>query len=298
MLYGMIGIFFIMFVISYKLMNLTAKPKRMTMEKSQQIELRLKRYTLAEYESLKGEDYSFRSRFGYEIKYSVYKSKEISNKYVIIAHGFNYTRLGSIKYALMFLKHNYNVILYCQPNHGLSGGNYTTMGKNEAVDLFDLTNLIIENYGPDIFIGYHGESMGAATALMALKYDPQISFVISDCSYDKLVDELAYQLKKNYKLPKFFIYLASFLTKCFYGYWYQEINLIEVVKNTKVPVLYIHGKNDNFTPYQMSVNLANNTSNKDLFLTEGDHGESIVVDPQLYEEKVFAFIDQNCNISA
>ena len=55
-------------------------------------------------------------------------------------------------------------------------------------------------FGQDCVIGLHGESMGAATALLTLKYETP-DFVIADCPFADSKLLFAQWLKRNLHIP-------------------------------------------------------------------------------------------------
>ena len=190
----------------------------------------------------------------------------------------------------------FNVLAYDHVNSGKSGGKYTTMGHIEKIDLLKMTNIIREKYGKDAFVGLHGESMGAATSLMYLELDNNIQFVISDCSYSDLTSELKYHLKRKFGLPKFpFIFIASFLSRIINGFYYSQISPLNCVGSDfsyKVPVLFIHGEKDDYTPCLMSEELyQNKIGYKELYIVkEAEHARSYESDKKEYEKRILIFL--------
>ena len=67
-----------------------------------------------------------------------------------------------------------------------------------------------------------------------------------------------------------------------------------MVKNAKVPVLFIHGATDDFVPTTMVFELYEAcTSEKDLLIVDdAEHAESYKKDPASYEAKVKEFMDK------
>ena len=65
----------------------------------------------------------------------------------------------------------------------------------------------------------------------------------------------------------------------------------EALANCKVPVLFIHGTDDNFVPVEMTYkNYKACASDKRLFIVPGaEHGMSYLVDKQGYENTVKEF---------
>ena len=77
------------------------------------------------------------------------------------------------------------------------------------------------------------------------------------------------------------------------GYGFTEASALEQVAKAAVPVLFIHGSEDNFVYTDMVYDLYDACRTpKDLLVVEGaGHGESYAMDPALYFDTVFGFIE-------
>lgn len=265
-IYLIIGIctfILIIIAVSYFLSNKVLHPKKVCLNKSMHIESKYGRIIKKEYDKLNKDNVVIKSKEGYNLdatiiyrdgldKNNIIKDKE---KIIVFAHGYEYNRLGSVKYFNMFIKRKFNIVIYDHRNSGSSGGNTTTMGKKEKYDLKAILEETRKIFGNNSIVGIHGESMGASTALLSLEIDDKIDFIISDCAYSNLVEELSYQIKQQYSLPSFpFIHIASIITKLKEGYKYDEIIPIETIKKygLNTPILFVHGAKDNFTPCIMT----------------------------------------------
>lgn len=300
---------FVIILSSWNLSNKVLHPKRVCLDKSMHIENKSGRFLKEKYDKLNKEDLSIKSSKGYDLsatlifrkginKNNIIKEKE---KIIIFAHGYEYNRIGSVKYFDIFMKRDFNILIYDHRNSGSSGGNTTTMGKEEKQDLKTIINEMRKIFGQDSIIGVHGESMGASTALLTLEIEDEINFIISDCGYSNLKDELAYQLKKQYRLYSFpFLNIASIFTKLRAGYKYEDINPIDIIKKygLKVPILFIHGDKDNFTPCSMTEEMYEerirsvdkNICTMKYIAKDSDHTESYWNNKEEYDRVVGEFL--------
>lgn len=250
-------------ITSYYLSKKVLHPKRVCLEKSMHIENKAGRINKDEYNKLIKEDLNIKSTNGYDLdttiiyreginRENIIKDKE---KVIIFVHGYEYNKIGSLKYFEIFRSRDFNIVMYDHRNSGNSGGNSTTMGYIEKHDLKTVINEVKSLFGQNAIIGLHGESMGASTSLLTLEIEDNINFIIADCGYSNLKEELSYHIKKQYKVPSFpFINISSIFNKLLVGYKYEDILPIESIKKygLKVPILFIHGDSDNFTPCKMS----------------------------------------------
>lgn len=210
----------------------------------------------------------------------------------ILCHGFCQSKYRSLIYAEIFLKMGFIVLIYDHRNHGLSGKAYTTMGYYEKFDLKKLVDWCYDTYGPGCRIVTHGESMGAATVLLHLGIDNRVACTIADSAYSDLGELLRHQFKCYYHLPKFLIPIESLVTYLRAGFWYKDVSPIDVVGKVDTPVLFIHGKKDNYVPTEMSKKMyACKKNNKALYLVaNAGHTKSCVTNRKAYEEIVERFI--------
>lgn len=269
-------------------------PKTRTLEATKRLEIE-KDKTLFEFyhSTLTKEDY-LKSRYGYSLKLYYFLNAEYK-KYIVIAHGHTYTHHGCIKYARMMYKYGYNVITYDQRYHGDSGGKNTSLGYYEKNDLYDIISKITQEFGEDIFIGTYGESMGAATILLEQELDRRVKFCISDCAFSDLKLLIQEQIK-SYHLPKFIYVFVDLFVKVITGINLKEVSPISSIKNSTIPILFIHGEQDKFIKYHHTVDMYESYGGKKaLFIAKNQatHAYSYFSDTLEYENIVQKFIEEN-----
>ncbi len=218
------------------------------------------------------------------------------DKVAIIAHGHTANRYASLKYADMFYRLGYNVVIYDERYFGRSTGGFCTLGQKEADDLSKVFSLVRERFGQDCRIAVHGESMGAATSLMVLKKEkPQL--VVADCPFcdsKRLFDE--YVVNNLHVPPVLVIPLVILLGKLQYKYYIREVSPIEAVRNSDVPICFMHGDADKLIDCDHSKQMFKVCKNpkSEMHLFEGaGHAMSVVLHRQLYEKLLRDFVMAN-----
>lgn len=219
-----------------------------------------------------------------------------SEKTVICFHG--YTSEGVNDYSTLakfYLKNGFNLLLVDQRAHGQSEGTYIGFGCLDRFDAKDWIDYVVRRQGENCRILLHGDSMGAATVLMTagLELPPQIKAVVSDCAFTSAWDVFSAVLKNMYHLPAFpIMQIANKMVKKRAGYELDECNARNEVGRTRLPILFIHGKEDTFVPCSMVYDLYHACrSEKKLVVIEGaGHVESCYKNPEKYEEAVRSFI--------
>ncbi len=295
------GVMFWLWILGWLwcLSDLILKPRKLSYEKQFRSEIKKGRFDQNSYQNADKLPLKIRSDFGYSLSCELLrpnseKEMEMSGTgVVILCHGLGCAKCVCIKYAEIYLKLGYTVLLYDHRNHGLSGKAYTSMGYFERYDLKKVVDWCFEHYGEDCKIITHGESMGAATVLMHLEIDSRVTCVVADCSYSDLIQLIKHQIKQFYHLPGFLIPVESLITYLRAGFWYRDISPLEVVRKTDIPILFIHGKIDNFVPTRMSKELYRAKSkNKAIYLVAGArHAESICKNRKGYEQVIQHFLN-------
>lgn len=224
------------------------------------------------------------------------KDKTIS-KWVIVIHGY----LGNYKdMAYLIQRFNelgYNVIAPDLRGHGKSEGKYVGMGWHDRKDIIKWIEYILEK-NKEAEIVLYGISMGAGTVMMTVGEDlaSNVKAAIEDCGYTSAWEEFSYQISNMYKrAPKRAVLTcADMISKVRAGYRLKEASAIKQLKKSNIPMLFIHGEEDEFVPYYMLDKLYDvATCPKEKLVVKGaGHAQSVVKEPEMYWEKVSEFLDK------
>ena len=168
-------------------------------------------------------------------------------------------------------------------------------GEKFAFAVFVLINDSRERY-PDMSIfGLHGESLGSATSVAVLEFRPRIDFVVADCGFSEIINVMQGGLK-NVHLPAWLVYPASLCTRLLYGYFYQQMRPIDSLKDNKIPILFIHGEEDDFIlPWNSRVMREATAGYSEIHLIPGaGHAESVLKAGEDYKKYVKEFLGAVC----
>ncbi|MEN4010612.1 MAG: alpha/beta fold hydrolase [Bellilinea sp.] len=269
------------------------RPRRFPYLKTYAIEVAKGRLAEADYWSWEKQSVRLASPFGYSLS-GDYFPLPGSPRTVVLVHGFTYTRLGCIKYLPVFRALGFNALMYDQRYHGLSGGANTTFGFYEQHDLRVMFEWALAQLPPGGKVGALGESLGGATCLLHATLDPRPAFVIADCAYADLKEQLALRLRRDYRLPSFpLLPLASLICRLQAGFWFGQVAPLRAVAALQMPVLFIHGQSDGYTPPQASRRLydAKTRGLRRLYLApNADHAESYWHNRAEYARQVEDFL--------
>lgn len=243
------------------------------------------------------EDLVIESDDGLKLQGYFIKAEEPSDKTVIVIHGYTDKGKNMHGFAKMYHDMGYNVLVPDQRAHGKSEGRYIGFGWLDRKDQLKWINKVIELTGENSQIVLFGISMGGATVLMTAGegLPAQVKAAVSDCAYTSAHDELAWQLKRMYHLPKFpLLYSASLLCKLIAGYSFEEASALEQVKRSKLPILFIHGGGDSFVPHEMAKILYDAAQGEKelLIVPDAGHGLASEADPKAYAARIAEFLNK------
>ena len=139
-----------------------------------------------------------------------------------------------------------------------------------------------------------GISMGASTVLMAcnLPLPECVRGIMADCAFTSPDNIWRHVVHDNLHLPyNLRSIVADRLCRRKTGFGSNEFSTTESLKNTRIPVLFLHGTDDNFVPVSMAYeNYKACAAPKRIFVVPGaDHGMSYYVDRDGYERAMRSF---------
>lgn len=214
---------------------------------------------------------------------------------ILAMHGWRsawYRDFGGIA---PFLQEQHCSVLYAeQRGQNASGGDYMGFGMLERFDCLDWLRWLEETQGTSLPVYLAGISMGASTVLMATGFDlpVQVRGVIADCGFTSVHAiwdhvcrdgfHLSYRLHRGgaERLCRKKIHVGT-----------RDYSTLEALKTCSVPVLFVHGLDDDFVPPRMTYeNFEACAAPKRLFTVPGaGHGMSWYVDGDGYRRELLAF---------
>jgi uncharacterized protein len=222
-------------------------------------------------------------------------------------HGIGSGWVSMIRYMELFRAEGWTVVAFDSRGHGESGGRALgkraprpSFGHFEKADLKAVADWSRARFAAARFVVF-GESMGAATVLQYAPLDPRLDAVIADCPYSSAVAELDYRLKAA-MVPQPFrclvVRAADAFCRRLEGFSLRDADPSRAILETGIPIFFIHGLEDRYVPWRMSVIMAETRRRRlpeattELLLVPGArHAGCIGADRGRYAEALRGFLD-------
>lgn len=214
---------------------------------------------------------------------------------VLLAHGYRSSMLVDFSRGFDHY-HNLglNILVPQQRAHGESEGRYITFGVKESGDFRQWIKYHNSHFGEYQLI-LSGLSMGASTVLyLADEVLPEnVKGIIADCGFTSPKEIISKVFSETIHLPAWIsLWATELCARIFAGFSLSQKDTRKTLSASRLPVLLVHGKADDFVPCSMTEEgYAACTSPKKLLLVDGaGHGVSFVVAKEEYMKYIQEFL--------
>ncbi len=212
----------------------------------------------------------------------------------LILHGYRGNSRRDVTGGLFrCIELGHSALLVDHRGAGDSGGNVTSFGALERHDCLGWINFIVENINKDAVIYIGGVSMGAATVMLVSEMDVprNVKCVLADCGYTS-AEDIIKKVMRDMKLPpKLLFPFVRLGGKLFGRFDIMDASPIKAMKNAKLPIIFFHGRDDDFVPCEMSQrNFDECVAKKEFVVIDGArHGLCFPVDRKRYVDELRKF---------
>ena len=227
----------------------------------------------------------------------IYRKENSIGVYVYV-HGTGDDLTRGLEYLEFARKHNLDLVVYDQPNHGKSSNN--GRGNDFGYHNFRAMNAVLD-FISDKFgnrkIVLHGSSMGGATIIYSLSesetkekvwYKSIYKVILENPVLDlrRLFFSLTLDLRTRYLVTNHILKMYGFLTKT--NPFYTPISLLSKLHDFEV--FLFHSKEDDLIPFYLSLQAARqNTKIKLHLYDKGEHSMLYNTDKRPFEEVLGSF---------
>ena len=231
------------------------------------------------------------------------------HRLALFHHGIGAGWLSMLPYMELFRAEGWSVAAFDSRGHGESGEGVGRGGRRprpsfgfyEKADLKAVADRALARFPHEGGFVVFGLSMGAATALQYAPLDPRLDAAIADCSYSSAIAELDYRLKSAMILNPFrslVVRVADAFCRRLEGFSLRDADPGRAILETRLPIFFIHGLEDRFVPWRMSVVMAETRRRRlpgaatELLLVPGaGHAGSLGADREGYAEALLGFLE-------
>ena len=197
-------------------------------------------------------------------------------KVILYLHGKGKNISANAKHANRLMRMGFSVLIIDYRGYGRSEGDFPTE-SSVYIDAQTAWNYLIEKgYKPNQIMIY-GHSLGGAIAInLATKHDDALGMIV-DASFTSMSDMAQID-------PKYRIFPINLLI-------HQRFDSIAKVRSLAMPVLYIHGTDDELIPPMMSQRLyeATPTRKQIVLIPNGGHNNNAATNEPLYLNSISSF---------
>lgn len=247
-------------------------------------------------------EWHLKSDDGLTLRGTYIKADQPSKRVVLLAHGINHAREQMIPYARLFHDWHYHVLMPDARAQGESDGHRIGFGWQDRFDYQGWIQEVIDQLGDDVEIVLMGISMGASTVMATAgeKLPDNVKAVVADSGFDSLFEMAKTVVHRQYHLPAFpIVQIADRVAQLRTGTRLVTQRVSHQLKQIKVPILVIHGEDDQVVPIKQARALYQAISGvKSRYIVPNTkHIMSYAHDPKKYREVVSQFLDRYVTVN-
>ena len=219
-----------------------------------------------------------------------------AKRFVLLSHGYKGNTFSDFAYMARFLHENHcNLLFIDQRCCGASRGEYITFGALEQYDVQGWSYYIARRNKKRLPIYLYGESMGAASVLMASgqKLPKEVKGIIADCGFRSMKGQVKDMAANWFHLHWVGLLLLRLDLFCriFAGFRMKDADTTKAMEENERPVLFFHGSDDTYVDQKNTIyNYLICQAPKEMYvIPEARHLCSAYAAPELYREKVLGF---------
>lgn len=222
-----------------------------------------------------------------------------AKRFVILCHGYKGSGFGDFAYTARFLhENNCNLLFIDQRCCGESQGEYITFGAKEQYDIQKWSYYIAKRNKKKLPVYLYGESMGAASVLMASghKLPKYVKGLIADCGFRSMKGQLRDLADDWFHLKhiNLMLFRVDLLCNIFARFKMCDADTSHAMITNKRPVLFFHGLTDTYVSSKNSkANYLLCQAPKELvMIPNARHLCSPYVAKNLYRDKLLNFFEK------
>ena len=211
---------------------------------------------------------------------------------IVVLHGWGANRSDVVP-STIFLGQHYNLAYFDFRNHGLSGGNESSLTCSEIKDFIAVVKFLKNHKSPMCeSIAVYGFSMGGSVAISGSVKIPDIKAVVAESPFSSFNGTVVRFAGLFYKIPAVAVPLTLIFTRFRLGFDPEECAPIyHISKISPRPLFLIQAGSDARMPVSEGKALFEAAKEpKEFWLVpDVDHGDIYKTAPQEYEKRILGF---------
>ena len=220
-----------------------------------------------------------------------------NDKCVLIMSGRTESLEYGYYFAIPYAKLGYNILVVDPRAHGLSDGEYNTVGYEESKDAIAWARHVHDTFGVKSIL-LHGICIGSAGAMFALTSKDCPDYVVGMVA-EGMFANFGESMKEHLiekKKPVFMLNsMIDFWMKHYTGHS-MKYGPIDVIDKLNKPLLMLHSKEDKYSLPALAQKLYDKAGceNKELvWFDHGRHSMLRITDTAKYDETIAQFVAKN-----
>lgn len=221
-----------------------------------------------------------------------------SKRALILVHGKDSNRSRFIEYsgaiAVELHRRAFNLLLIDLRGHGQSSESPLSFGIKEHRDILGGFDYLVRRGFHAGAVGVLGQSMGAASTILAAAAEPGIAAAVSDCAYSEIGRVIDRQFSQSTGLPSWFAPSTRLFGWLITGVDPLSARPVQVVSQIAPrPLFLIHSGADALIPVGHAADLRLAAEHSRLWVIEGAaHVRGIQAAEKAYQAEVGDFFDR------
>ena len=199
-------------------------------------------------------------------------------------------------FAIPYAKNGCNILVVDPRAHGLSEGEFNTVGFEESGDAIAWVNYIRDTFGINSFV-FHGICIGAAGGMLALtsgNCPDCVDGIVTEGMFPRFSESVKNHMKER-KKPTFIVLdMVNGWMKHYTGHS-MKIGPLNVIDKLDKPLLMLHSKEDTYSTPEYAQKLfdkAGCADKKLVWFEHGRHSYLRITDTERYDSSVAQFLSE------
>ena len=199
-------------------------------------------------------------------------------------------------FAIPYAKNGCNVLVLDPRAHGLSDGEFNTVGFEESKDILAWVRFMHEEHGVNNIV-FHGICIGAAGGMYALTDEncpDYIEGIVTEGMFANFGESMKNHLREK-KKPVFILFDLVDAWKKHYTGHSMRFGPINVIDKLKKPLCMLHSQEDLYSRpeyAQKLYDLAGSENKRLVWFEKGKHSMLRITDTEKYDGAIAEFLKQ------